>query len=588
MKQKFALCTIALAVGLGLLSGCEKKQAESAPAAVASAPPSAPVPAPAPAQIKTPTLDVGGITKVTREVEAVGSTQELAVAAALQSAVAQVNGVRVASQMQSLRAGLDVSGSGQSSGSVRAEAFTQKMIAATQGAVTGFEVLSQEEIDKVDEQSIAKVRASDAGYSYSASASSEGKASAAGRANVDARANTSLNVGGDSGQASGALSASGSYNRSASYSDQAKLDVKHGETSYSSDAEYKKMRSYWKVRARVEVAQYKAPDEQGRPKIVVALPKTLGATYAVGDGRVDAAQVASAVRGRLSDILTQTKRFIVLDREFGEDMQAEIDHINSGNVRVQDTARLGQQLSTDLILIPTVERFEYVRSVRQLRMSDRQLVSYSGGGRITLRLLNATTGEVVMSDSFDHQLASADPSTLPRVIDGKSMAAEMMDSMSARIGGAIVTEIFPITAVALNGDQVVLSQGGESLTAGQRWQAVYLGEELKDPQTGRSLGRNEIPLGAIRIDRVSSQTSYGTLEDGASSLAGKPFQPGVIALRKQAPSKAPASASAVASADAPMTSKATRPTPAVAAKTQQAAPMAGPKSAPARQEEEKW
>lgn len=108
----------------------------------------------------------------------------------------------------------------------------------------------------------------------------------------------------------------------------------------------------------------------------MALPKASAASYPVGDGQAGSVEVARAVRARLSDILTQTKRFIVLDREFGSEMQAEIEHINSGNVRVQDTARLGQQLATDLILIPTIERFEYVRSVRHLRMADRELVSW--------------------------------------------------------------------------------------------------------------------------------------------------------------------------------------------------------------------
>ena len=124
------------------------------------------------------------------------------------------------------------------------------------------------------------------------------------------------------------------------------------------------------------------------------------------------------------------------------ELQAEIDHINSGNVRLQDTARVGQQLATDLILIPTIERFEYPRSVRNLRMSDRQVTSYSGGGRITLRLINATTGQVVMSDSFDHQLASTGPSTLPRVVNGRNMAAAMMESLSGQIGTTIVTTLF--------------------------------------------------------------------------------------------------------------------------------------------------
>ena len=497
-----------------LLSACGKKEEvpkAPEPSAAASAP-EAP---------KRGAPDFGGTTKVSREVEAVGSTLELAVLSALQSAVAQVNGVKVATQLQSLRTGLDVTVDGQSAGSVRTEAFAQKMIAGSQGLVLSYEIIKQEEIDKVDEETISKVRASDGGFSYSASSSSEGSSSA------NASVNGSAKVGDARASYSGAAA------QSSDYKEKSSVEAKKGPSSYSSDVTNKKMRSYWKVRLRADIAQYRAPDEGGRPKIVVSLPKTLVQSYPVGESKVAADDVARTVRSRLSDILTKTKRFVVLDREFGADMQSEIDKINSGTVRAQDAARLGQQMATDLILIPTIERFEYPKEVRKLRMSDRELVSYSGGGRITLRLLNATTGEVVMSDNFEHKLASADPSTMPRVIDGKSMAAELMDQLSGKIGAAIVAEVFPVSVVSLTGDQVVLSQGGESLEVGQRWQAVYLAEELKDPQTGRSLGRNETPVGTIRIDRVSSQTSYGTLENGSANLGNKPFKPGSMELRKQ-------------------------------------------------------
>jgi hypothetical protein len=180
-------------------------------------------------------------------------------------------------------------------------------------------------------------------------------------------------------------------------------------------------------------------------------------------------------------------------------------------------------------------------------MSDRQVTSYSGGGRITLRLVNATTGQVVMSDSFDHQLASTGPSTLPRVVNGRSMAASMMDSLSGQIGSTIVTTLFPVSVVSVDGDQVVLSQGGDTVQVGQRWQAVRLGEELKDPQTGRSLGRSEHPCCTIRIDRVAAQTSYGTLEEGVDAMRGG-FRPGQIELRQKLGSKPKAAAGATASA----------------------------------------
>jgi curli biogenesis system outer membrane secretion channel CsgG/PBP1b-binding outer membrane lipoprotein LpoB len=555
--QKFELCM--LVISAALLSGCGKKEEAGAPAA-ASAPAVASLPS-------SSQPDFGGITKVSREVEAVGSTPELAVLAGLQMAVAQVNGLRVASQMQSVRAGLDMSVNGQSAGSVRAEAFAQKLIAASQGAVTGFEVLSQEEVDKVDEEAVSRVRASDGGYSYSASASSDSSV------NVRSDGNASAHNGTSSAQVSG------SFDGSAKSSESAKVDVKRGASSYESDATFRKMRSYWKVRVKVDVAQYRAPDELGRPKIVVALPRTLTQNYPVGDDSVAAGEVAQAVRGRLSDMLAQTKRFIVLDREFGAEMQAEIDHINSGNVRVQDGARLAQQLATDLLLIPTIERFEYPRRVQKLRMSDRELVSYSGSGRITLRLLNAATGEVVMSESFEHKLADADPSTMPRAVDGKNMATEMMNSLSSQMGSAIVAEIFPVSVVSLNGDQAVLSQGGESLQVGQRWQAVALGDELKDPQTGRSLGRNEVPIGIVRIDRVSGKTSYGTFEGGAPQQSPA-FKPGSIELRQRMEAK--------------KAEKAQDTTPAVAAKPAARVvrhePVAEPASAkerPARKEEDK-
>lgn len=509
--NRIAICVLGL---LLLLSACGKKDDAPAPAMSASASASA-------ADQGGSQPDFGGVTKVSREVEAVGSTQELAILSALQSAVAQVNGVRVASQMQSVRAGLEVSVDGQDAGSARTEAFKQQLLAASQGAVTGYEILSQEEIDKLDEETIAKVRASDGGYSYSASASSEG----------EAHLESSERLRGRAGETN--VDTSHSVKESAAYSEKAKVEAKRGASSYSSDVTQRKMRSYWKVRVRVDVAQYRAPDDQGRPKIVVALPRTLTARYSVGDASVAADEVARSVRSRLSDILTETRRFMVLDREFGSEMQAEIDHINSGNVRQQDSARLGQQLATDLILIPTIESFEYPRHVQKLRMTDRELVSYSGGGRITLRLLNAATGEVVMSRTFEHKLADADPSTMPRVIDGASMSAQMLDALSSQIGGAIVSQIFPVSVVQLDGAQVVLSQGGESMKEGQRWQAVALGEQLKDPQTGRSLGRTETPVGVIHVDRVSDKTSYGTFEGGAPDLKGKPFQPGSIELRKQ-------------------------------------------------------
>ena len=261
--------------------------------------------------------------------------------------------------MQNIRTSLNLTINGGSAGSASSESFVQQVISSSNGAILGYEIISQVEVDKIDEEVVKRVKASDGGYTYNASASSSASYSGSSSANASA----------SSGNAS--ANANSSYSGSASANESANLNVERGATSYSDNSSYKKMRSYWKVKVKADIAKYKAPNENGRPKIVVSLPKTLTSTYPVGDSNVSSDEVAKAVRSRLSDMLTQTKRFIVLDREFGADLQAEIDHINSGNVRIEDSARVGQQLATDLILIPTIERFEYPKSVRNLRMSVR-------------------------------------------------------------------------------------------------------------------------------------------------------------------------------------------------------------------------
>lgn len=161
---------IGLGLAAALLAACGKQDApaETAPAkdkAASALASNAPVQE---APLRG-TPDFGGTTQVAREADGIGSTPELAVLAALQSAVAQVNGVRVASQMQSLRAGLHVDVDGEHVGDIRADAFSQQMIAGSQGAVLGYEILSQDEVSQLDEETIARVRASDEGWSFKGS-----------------------------------------------------------------------------------------------------------------------------------------------------------------------------------------------------------------------------------------------------------------------------------------------------------------------------------------------------------------------------------------------------------------------------------
>ena len=287
----------------------------------------------------------------------------------------------------------------------------------------------------------------------------------------------------------------------------------------------------WRVRIGANVATYKASADANRPRIVVALPRTSVGSFDFGDSDRPANTIQASVRSRIANALAQTNRFAVLDRQFTSEMQSEFDLIGSGTVNKVDTSRLGQMLAADLIVIPTIERMEYNRHATQLRLADRELVSYSGGARISYIVLNAATGQIVLSDTFASDFPSTQPTTLGASVNADGAAETALNLMTQKFVEELLEKTFPIAVIAVSGQNVVLSQGGAAVRQGATYRAVLLGDEMKDPQTGQSLGRTERDFGTILVSRSEPNVSYGTLE-GATLSAGQ-FRPGLIEIREE-------------------------------------------------------
>lgn len=263
---------------------------------------------------------------------------------------------------------------------------------------------------------------------------------------------------------------------------------------------------------------------------------------------VAAAEVGATLRQRISDALVQTGRFAVLDREFSPEIERELDMISSGQAPSAELAKLSQAASADLVWSARVSSLAYNRHARQLKTSDRELVSYSGGWAISEKLVNVATRQVVASDSLRGQAPSTAPTTLSQGIDSGKVLEDMSTDLVNQVVASVLRRTFPVTVVALDGTNVVLSQGGQALKEGARYAMVTMGTEMKDPQTGQSLGRVESPCCELVVERVTPNLSYGRLENVRSNLEQLPA--GGLQLREQlagngAVAKAPAAAVAV-------------------------------------------
>lgn len=443
--------------------------------------------------------DFGGVASQHVEVTATGATLESAVDNAIRLAVEQVNGKRIDAASLQLSVGAS-----NGNADVTSAGYANIVASATSGAVSHFQLLSQKQVNLPSSSDEESLKASQ-GASWN-------------RGNVEASASADAST--VDASASAKEGVKGSY------------DQHHGASQVDYQGKHTNYASQWEVRIGADVATYHAATSAKLTRIVVAMPEVKAPVYHVGDNTISSDAIASDIRSKVSDAITQTHRFTVLDRTADAAIQQEIGRIQSGNSTTADTARLGQQLATDLIVIPTIERFEYIRHEHELRMADRTLVSYSGGGEVSFRVVNAATGQQVMSQSFRYAFPETAPTTLGISVDGIKLASDMMDAVDRNIVSSILQSTYPLSVLQLQDRSVVVNQGGDAVQQGATYQAVVLGKALVDPQSGQSLGPTESNCCSVTIDRVTPNLSYGHIVEENIQI-DSPFVPGSLELRGQ-------------------------------------------------------
>jgi len=330
----------------------------------------------------------------------------------------------------------------------------------------------------------------------------------------------------------------------------------------------------YKATIEAQIAKFEASADMGKIKLVVGQIRFDSPSLPMGDRSVSSAEVGAALRQRISDALVQTGRFAVLDRELSPDIQGELDMIASGQAPSAELAKLSQAASADIVWSGRVSQLAYNRHARQLKTSDRELVSYSGGWALTEKLVNVATRQVMGSSALRGSAPSTEPTTLGRGVDGGRVLEDMSTDLVNQVVTSVLQRTFPVTVVSIDGTNVVLSQGGRAVKVGARYAMVAMGAEMKDPQTGQSLGRVESPCCELVVERVTPNLSYGRLENVRSNLEQLPV--GGLQLRealKEVAVAKPQAANAAAPAPRPAQPR------SVAA---EAPPAAAPKS------DDKW
>ena len=131
------------------------------------------------------------------------------------------------------------------------------------------------------------------------------------------------------------------------------------------------------------------------------------------------------------------------------------------------------------------------------------------------KIYDVTSGQLLESANFQLsektgtkiQTGTArDSARADELITG--MSRDMAHQIANRVGDVI----FPAKIIAMTNDVVTINRGdGTGIEKGQVWTAYAVGEEMIDPDTGESLGAEEIPIGEIQVINVTPKFSQARI-----------------------------------------------------------------------------
>ncbi len=237
--------------------------------------------------------------------------------------------------------------------------------------------------------------------------------------------------------------------------------------------------------------------------------------------------VGAGATKMLETALVQSGNFDVYTRVDLDKVLKEQALGMTGAVTAQSAAKAGQLVGVSGVVVGAVTEFgEKVKGVSMLGLVG----SRDATARVVIdvQIIDTTTGQIVKALSAEGEETNVGVS-LALVSGGTSLDDTKVGKAMRKAVNKLVEDLkaemantpWSAKIVKADGNTVIINAGSSGdMQQGMTLQVYKAGEELIDPDTGASLGKEETMAGEIMITQVSEKTSKATIKRGSGFAAG--------------------------------------------------------------------
>lgn len=224
----------------------------------------------------------------------------------------------------------------------------------------------------------------------------------------------------------------------------------------------------------------------------------------------------------VTEALTASRRFDVLNRRNDSLFDAEKAFIQSDDAATAEVARLSQAGGADYLLVADLQGLSIRNNMQEtIRMTGEVLVRSAVNGTLRLEVVEFASRKVKWSGTQKFGATLEGASSI-----GNRTLSRLIQEASNKLMDNLVASIYPIRVVKVVGDVAIINRGEGSATVGDTYAVFLMGDELIDPQSGESLGSLEIEAGVGTVTEVKPKFAFlkmanATLDPNADYIVRK-------------------------------------------------------------------
>ncbi len=276
----------------------------------------------------------------------------------------------------------------------------------------------------------------------------------------------------------------------------------------------------YEVTLKVWVYDYESPVQTTKDKLAIMPVKALAKQYQFGTYTMSAGELALQLAQKLSIALTETNKFAVLDREYIMDFAHNRNILLSDDSPLEEKAKLGEVLGADYMIVGTISDAKLQIKEKTTSAIGHPIREYEVDFVFDYRLIVGPTRQVTLSDTVNIALETEEVKKLvkewePSDLDYRELIDNLTTMVANQVAATIIDKLYPIRIAGIDANgRVIINQGGKRILTGLLLDVFAEGKEVLDFDTKESLGKTEILVATIKVNKVSPNFSYTELTEG--------------------------------------------------------------------------